>query len=227
MKKLMLTMMVAVMTALTATAVPITIADGSVNSGNSWWNTANENQEVEPFCLTGQVWDMESFDLTGNTLTMTGGFNFTTPSGYGGFKPGDLFFDVNGGGYDYVATISGAGSTYSVYSLGNTYGVYYAQNATSNPWKYKDGGTLIASGLSVTYGSFGDVEGTHYTANLNLSWLDSLTSAGDVITLHNTMECGNDNLMGRYTVAVSDTGNTMAMCGLGLIGLVGFKRKMS
>jgi hypothetical protein len=168
---------------------------------------------------------MENFDLTGNTLTMTGGYDFTTPTGYGGWKPGDIFFDVNGGGYDYVATVGGAGATYDVYTLGNTLSVHYAQNIASSPWRYKDGGSLVAGNQAATYGSFNTAEGTHYTLGINLGWLDAYTSAGDVVTVHNTMQCGNDNLMGQFTVP--DGGSTLALFGLGTLGLAGLRRKLS
>lgn len=212
---------------LVTNAVNITINDG-VGNGSGWYSTDRENQEVEPNTATGQVWDMESFDLTGTQLVMTGGFNFTTPVGYGGFGPGDIFFDVNGGGYDYVATVSSAGPTYDVYTLpADTHSVYYAENATSNPWKYKSGGSLFDTGLSVSYGSFSDIEGIHYTATLDITWLLSNINVGDVVIIHNTMGCGNDNLMGQFTntYRVSESGNMFAMFGMGGVALVAFRRK--
>jgi hypothetical protein len=223
MKKLVMTMALALGMAASVNAVNITIADG-VGNGNGWYGS-QENQEVEPGCYTGQVWDMESFDLTGNTLTMTGGYNFASAAGYDGFKPGDIFFDINGGGYDYVATVSGAGTTHDVYKLGTTLPVHYAQNVAANPWKYDTGGQLVVGGQASTYSSFSDnAEGTHYTLSINLGWLDALTAAGDVVTVHNTMQCGNDNLMGQFTVP--DGGSTLALFGLGTLGLVGLRRKM-
>jgi hypothetical protein len=213
--------------ALTSNALNITIYDGA-SSALTGWHGQQENQETEPNTASSQLWDMESFNLTGTQLVMTGGFNFTTPTGYGGFKPGDIFFDVNGGGYDYVATVSSAGPTYNVYTLpANTYSVYYAQNANSNPWKYRSGGSLFDTALPVLYGSFSDGEGTHYTATLDITWLLSNINLGDVVTVHNTMECGNDNLMGRFTSTyqVPESGNMLTMFGLGGVAIAAIRRR--
>ena len=216
---------IAMLVTLTANALNITIYDGA-SSALTGWHGQQENQETEPNTATSQLWDMESFELNGNQLTMTGGYNFTSATGYGGFTPGDIFFDVNGGGYDFVATVSSAGPTYNVYKLpANTYSVYYAQNAASNPWKYKSGGILEESLLPVSYGSFLDVEGTHYTATLNITWLLDNLANGDVVTIHNTMGCGNDNLMGRFEHTVPENGNMLAMFGLGGVALAAIKRK--
>lgn len=228
MKKLyrILTLLMA-LTCFSAYSINITINDGS-GPGSGWYSPNYENQEVEPNCVTGQVWDMESFKLTGNTLVMTGGYNFTIPTGYGGYRPGDIFFDVNGGGYDYVAVIGNASSTYNVYSLGNTYDVYHAQNSLSNPWRYKDGGSALVVNENISYGSFNDVEGTHYTATLDLSWLDPVVSPGYTVKVHNTMECGNDNLLGQYVVGttVPDKNNAIALFGISTLCIYTVKRKL-
>lgn len=214
---------------ISAYAGNITINDGAGN-GSGWYSATRENNEVEPGTVGAQVWDLESFDKTGQTLTMTGGYNFTNPAGYGGFRPGDLFIDVDGTGfYDYVAVIGNANTSYDIYSLNNslnTYDVYYAQNVFSNPWRYKSGGTLISSNNTATYGSYSDFEGTHYTVGVDISWLDSSLPNGSVVTFHNTMECGNDNLLGQYTTrSVPDAGGTGVMFGMGML-LIGAYRQM-
>jgi len=169
---------------------------------------------------------MESFQLVGSQLTMTGGYNFTSPAGYGGFSPGDIFFDVNGGGYDFVATVSSAGPTYDVYSLpANTFSVFYAQNVASNPWKYDSGGTLVGSLIPIVYGNFVSGEGVHYTASTDISWLLNGLSNGDSVVIHNTMECGNDNLMGRFVYEVPESGNMLAMFSMGGVALAAVRRR--
>lgn len=227
MKKLYIMLMALYSMSMASYSLNITINDGS-GVGNDWYSANRENNEVEPNTVAGQVWDMERFDLNGNILTMTGGFNFTNPAGYGGFRPGDLFFDVDGAGYyDYVAVVGFANSTYEVYYLGDdadVHNVYYAQNVLSNPWRYKDGGTLISSSEPVTYGSYTDGEGVHYTMDIDLSWLQPFLSAGSIVTLHNTMECGNDNLMGQFIVPVSDTSNILSIFGMGIGCLHWFRR---
>jgi hypothetical protein len=237
MKKLYLLLAAILSFTFTTPALDITINDG-VGWGSVWYSASRENNEVEPGNIMNQKWDMESFYLTDTSLTMTGGYNFTIPQGYGGFRPGDLFVDYNNDGdYDLVAVISHAGSTYDVYSLGNTSDVFYGVNSASNPWKYKDGGNLVVSGESITYGSYSDWEGTHYTADLDLWWVDPYVAYGVPVTLHYTMECGNDNLMGQYMPVttggfgdpdpdpVPETGNTMAMLGIALLGCNMFRKK--
>jgi hypothetical protein len=228
MKKIYLILMAVLSFSMAAQSLDITINDG-YGTGTGWYSANRENQEVEPGNVAGQVWDMESFVLNGSILTMTGGYNFTKPSGYGGFRPGDLFFDVDGVGfYDFVAVIGDAASTYNVYYLddnSNTYDVFYSQNIFSNPWKYKDGGTLIKSGETALYGSFSSEEGIHYTLDIDLSWLENYLMNGDTVTLHYTMECGNDNLMGQYIYdPVPDAGNSLAMMGVVAIALYSVRR---
>lgn len=219
---------------LNAGAINITINDG-VGIGNGWYSASNENQEVEPNNIASQIWDMESFNidlLSGGSvkLTMIGGYNFTTPVGLDGFRPGDLFIDHNGDlNYDYVAVIGNAPNSYDVYTLGTTYSVFYGQNSASNPWRYNSGGTLAFSNQQITYSSFSDVEGIHYQASLNMNWLFSSITNGSVVTFHNTMECGNDNLMGQYTYTrgVPDINNSQYFLGIGLLFMLGCRKFVS
>lgn len=217
--------------AMTAYSLDVTINDG-VGSGTGWYSANRENQEVEPNTTSGQVWDMERFVLNGNNLTMTGGFNFTSPGGYGGFRPGDLFIDTDSFGYyDYVAVIGYATSTYDVYAIEDDvdiYSVHFPQNAFSDPWRYKSGGTLISSGELALYGSYASAEGTHYTLDIDLSWLNPYLNNGDIVTLHNTMECGNDNLMGQYVadIHLPESGNMLAMIGIGFAALLLSRKRL-
>lgn len=214
---------------ISAYAIDVTINDG-IGNGSGWYSANRENNETEPGTITSQLWDMEQYDLTGNILKITGGYNFTSPSGYGGFRPGDLFIDVDGVGYyDYVAVIGNAPLTYDVYAIGDdveVYNVHYSQNYFSNPWRYKDGGNLIESTLSVYYGSYSDVEGVHYTADLDMTWLHSSLNDGSTVTLYNTMECGNDRLIGQYQfVNTIPEGSVRTMFALGAITLFAMRRR--
>jgi hypothetical protein len=47
---------------------------------------------------------------------------------------------------------------------------------------------------------------------------------GDEIYFHTTMKCGNDVLWGRTTI-VPDSGTTVALLGIGMIGLGFFRRR--
>lgn len=211
-------------------AADITIYDGS--SVGTGWYSSRENNETEPNTITSQQWDMEAFYLSGMNLTMQGGYNFTTPAGYDGWRPGDLFIDV-GGFFKFVAVIGNAPLTYDVYLFGNTYSVYYAQNALSNPWRYEDGGILVSTWNHISYSSFTDSEGMHYTANLNISWVSAfLLPNPTLVTFHNTMECGNDNLLGATTFYIPPVpeGNSIIpvmFSFLGIVGVIIHKRIMN
>ena len=156
----------------------ITISDES-GTGSGWYG-AQEDQEVQPGCITGQVWDLEAFDLTGSTLTMVGGYDFVHGvSGYNA-SAGDIFIDVDGDaqygagahkpanyspsqivqdlfGYDYVIDLNFATMTYSVINL-NAPGppvellttVSEQINDASNPWRYLSGGTAKIPALFKT-----------------------------------------------------------------------------
>jgi len=229
-------------------ATPITISD-RVNSGTNPWYGDRENDEVEPGCVTGQAWDLESFDLTGTTLTLTGGWNFR--NGYQGNASGDIFIDVNrnavwgqdvfgGSGegnrteynsaynYDYVihfnqrsGTTIGAGG-YQVIRLTEDSRVvlttsYYRQNDESSPWVYRSGGVGEGSGAA-TFGQFDD----HYTMAVDVGFLGDVSDA----LFKFTMQCGNDNMIGRGDVSVPDGGLTAMLLGMGLIGMAAIKRRL-
>jgi len=179
----------------------ITIYDGMRSGGTGWHNRGGEgtagggeDQEVEPNCVTGQVWDLEGFYLQGAKLTMIGGFNFK--AGYGGYESGDIFIKTDNGvapkygttaggtgynntvvsnsfGYDYVVKlIFGAGSAADAYEAylidanAQVRTVTYQQNGGSNPWRYVSGGTQIPSGSGTPEVS-GNLSNAIINANLN------------------------------------------------------------
>jgi len=203
----------------------ITIYDGETASGAWYTGTGqgNEDQEVEPNCLTGQAWDLEGFFLSDQTLQMVGGYDFV--NGYQGWTSGDLFIDVNGSyahgtpdgsngyetlsaslfGYEYVIEFEGASGTANIYSLNSSslLGVWYGQNEESNPWTYVSGGSQVGTASWTNYSNVGAVggfqgTGTRYAAEVDLGWLWDLMgeSWSGAFTTHFTYECGNDNLMG-------------------------------
>ena len=149
-------------------------------------------------------------------------------------------------GYDYVLDINFTESQYSVFAIdSNTIlqSVHYNDlNAGSNPWQFDNSkNNLIAlagfanvafdykPGLSDT-----DVQGlsgeydvhsvtpavtTHNAALFDVSFL----GYGTAFTVHNTMGCGNDNLMGHGTTPVPEPGTVVLML-LGVGALFGGQR---
>lgn len=210
-------------------------------------NQGGEDQEVEPLCGWAQQWDLEGFILNGKMLSMVGGFNFK--DGEGVYKPGHIFLDVNGdaaygnaltgtGGfeaqrlnadfhYEYalVPKFAPGGNTYDVYKLNDAslLMVWAPQNDESNPWQLVlETGELYLSNLPLLYqtgltdAATGFLGGNHNQLIMDLSWLlEGLSIA------HYTMECGNDNLVGKVPIP-----GTLVLLGSGMLGLacLGWRR---
>ena len=158
----------------------------------------------------------------------------------------DGIFEVkNTFGYEFVLDLSEDMTSYSIYRLTSASVVktaYYQQNQGSSPWQYATGGELIGSlnAGTITYetgltdaetGFKGDSNNTptHNAVTVDLAFLSdrNLTKGYQLtstFTLHYTMGCGNDNLMGKYVAPVPEP-STILLISAGLCGLVGMSRK--
>lgn len=248
------TVVAGLLAASAASAIPlgtnITIADN--HKTGAAWEGNSEDQETEPGTIHTQAWDLEGMFLDGTKLTLVGGFDFKNGVNYGGrnYGAGDLFVDVdgdakfgsasNGGsglggtvknrfGYDYVFDLNFTTMTFDILSLGsNTVTARGSDIAASNPWRYVSGGDQVAGYQGLKFDYFKDLTnadvggllgGSHYAVTLDVSFL-----SGQDATFHNTMACGNDNLMGR--AHVPDTASTVSLLGLSLLGLAAVRRRM-
>jgi len=142
-------------------------------------------------------------------------------------------------GYDYVIDLDYNITTslwdYDVFSIDGDAMVktaFYQQNQGSSPWKYVSGGTDVLD----ENGNVVDASGhaTYETYNTDILGFDGgyhnaiqgidLSFLGDNIntfTASFTMQCGNDHLMGDPVPEPS----TIILLGLGILGLVGFRKK--
>jgi hypothetical protein len=222
--------------------------DGN-NNGTNWYNRGTnpgEDQEVEPGMIYNQSWDLEGFFLDDNILSMVGGFNFK--DGNSGYTSGDIFIDIDGdatygvsgnslrNGYDYAIDLVFGGGiqnptyTYKVYAIttpAKLVDVLSYNSFESSPWSYNAGTQAVfASGnfdysTGLTNAQTGFLGGTHYAiTGIDLSFLPGATT----FTSHFTMQCGNDNLMGKGTT-VPEPGSLLLL-GLGLLGLGVSSRKL-
>ena len=235
--------------AVSSFSANITIPD-LVSTSSTGWYGSQENQEVEPGMEAKQIWDLEAFTLDNNKLGIIGGYNFKR--GEAGMDPGDIFLSrsvpvygpandntgsgnkivMNDFGYDYAIKLNFPTNTYDVYQLNNSSSVtvYYGQNAESNPWRFSQTNETVAfsgafgysTGLTDAQAGYSLTGGYHNViSGIDLSFLGSNTN----FYSHYTMECGNDNLMGRGTTENVPEPTTMALFFTGLVGLIPLTRK--
>lgn len=195
------------LSALPFNGTEITIFDGDSSDSNAWYG-AREDQEVEPGMATGQVWDLEGWFTHGSNndqLAMVGGYDFVNgeAGNRGQVMHGDIFIDLQGDyipgnttqdisndhqtvkdtfGYEYALDLDFENFTYDLIQLtdeSSTITPYLNANYGSTPWRYNDGGIVLAENISFSYETgLSDIEandflgGNHNTAyGFDLSFL--------------------------------------------------------
>lgn len=147
-------------------------------------------------------------------------------------------------GYDFVFDMDFDTGFYDVYDLregGSTYSAYFRQNNGSNPWRYADGGSIMNEDQQMTlwgYGSDGPLSRSdtgfrgknHYGVTVDMSMLSPYIDGDLGFIAHNTMQCGNDNIIGKGHTATSPAPvpepSTIALLGMGLlVGSITARRK--
>lgn len=130
--------------------------------------------------------------------------------------------DLGGGDYDVAYTVYAIDAT-AILQPG-----FFPSNEDSSPFRYIDGGEYFGEGVaSITalasdaYGLYGDF---HNQVSFDLAdvGLDGFSE----LWVHNTQECGNDNLMGHYS-SVPDGGLTLLLLGVAVSCLAGAHRKFA
>ncbi|MBN2707254.1 MAG: VPLPA-CTERM sorting domain-containing protein [Deltaproteobacteria bacterium] len=226
----------------------ITIFDGQKNtSTNSWYNTENEDQEVEPGATTGQLWDMEAFywDGASKTLTLVGGYDLINGEAGDAYDrdradivdPGHVFLDVNGNGWDYAIAwdYSATSLNARLYTVGSASVLLSKDFSASDPWQLLLSG-LAGTSLDATYLSgmddgtgvdklAGDTvtgTGTHNALSFKLGGITGIDTG---FSAHFTMECGNDEINGAVRNTPVPVPAAVWLLGSGLAGLVGIRRR--
>ncbi|MDM8555757.1 PEP-CTERM sorting domain-containing protein [Desulfococcaceae bacterium HSG7] len=170
----------------------------------------------------GEIYDRTSDGYDSSDLEHDGSVNYNW--GY------NLVFDIDFGSFSEGVVNSETGFTeytfnYDVVSLNeNSYnlGTHYKNFDESGAWRYDSGGDVLEEDMVGTYlmgldDGVGITGGSHNVVTVDLAgFVDPTTFVS-----HFTMECGNDNLMGDPVPEPS----TIILLGLGILGLVGFRKK--
>jgi len=214
-------------------------------SGANLGANGPENNTVQYNAIADQSWDLEGFDWSGTSLSMTGGFNFLTGVGVGTsdvIAMGDIFIYLDQSPYSVPSSSDHDGPWTG--SENWDFVIRFARDSAGNYLQTVDGigYSIVANQPGLSYsltqnplalnvglpwqldGSFAtDGYASYSTGNdaegfhNTVSGIDlgGILGANDSFYLHTTMRCGNDVLWGSSEAAGVPDGG-MTLCLLGL-----------
>ena len=136
------------------------------------------------------------------------------------FGPGDIAIDFGPGGeygYEYGIDIREK----KLYYVNDWENVLYSQHSVSDPFAISNG--AFKNDVDLIYSSTAVNE--HYVIETSFLLSDLGLEPGDVLGLHWTMRCGNDEVNVVADVNPVPEPATMFLLGAGLIGLTGLRKK--
>lgn len=226
---------------LTATPVNITVPDGNAGYGGS--GVGLEDNETEPGTIHSDAWDLEAFGYDAGTkqLDVIGTFNFKNGvyANNHTYRAGAIFVGTGNtrpaaNDWTYAYLLNFTDNTYALYTSFTI--LQPTDISSSSPWSITPTGSAIANGtFNYVTGSsdpdgfgLGVLNGAYANSHriIELSLGDLPGTVLNDFYVHTTIECGNDDLQGRYQ-HVPDTGATMALFGVGLGVLMLARRRFA
>ncbi len=234
----------------TSNARALPLIDGNFNTVEWAEHYTDSNGVVGPG-VGGQAYDAERlglyFDNSHVDFGLQTGFDLALGRNYGNlhFNPGDIAINVDGDSfYEYAIDFSVAGASV-VYTLvdmtkaGATWTApYYAQHASAGPFDATYAAADIVGTFSGAYGNFAPgqrIADNVVNANANLLYSNVIEGSFDLallslytggpMTMHWTMQCGNDVITRTSEQTPVPEPATMFLFGTGLVGFAGLARK--